>query len=207
MSGPDLRRARRPALRRRGAVPAVHAGPDEARHRDLHRQDRAVRVHLVGLGLREAGAALPHDRKTPQSNPYWDTAATRSPARRCCASRALCPIPSCARATRCGPGMPIEVGDAGRRHPPHDRRQAGDRHGRRLVAVDADASGGRGAGLRAPPRQRAGDRRGFPHHHRPRLHLEPDPRGDRARLRRRGDPCPRADRRARRATTRNGKGR
>ena len=36
---------------------ALHAGPDEARHRDLHRQDRAICLHLVGLGLREAGAA------------------------------------------------------------------------------------------------------------------------------------------------------
>ena len=57
-----LRRAGRQAFRRRRPIPSVHARSDAARHRDLHRKDRAIRVHLVGVRLREAGPALHDDR-------------------------------------------------------------------------------------------------------------------------------------------------
>ncbi len=39
--------------------------------------------------------------RTPQNNPYWEYSRARPRARRCCASRARCPTPSCGRATRC----------------------------------------------------------------------------------------------------------
>ena len=117
------------------------AGPDAARHRDLHRQDRPVCLHLVGIGLREAGPALHDDREDAAGqSAIGNTAATRSPARSCFAIRTRSPRRSSARATRCA--RACRSSSAIRmRDPPDDRRQARDRRRRRLFPLDADAVG------------------------------------------------------------------
>ncbi len=91
-------------------------------------------------------------------------------------------------------GMPIQVGDP-------------DNAIRRMIAGKPVIVAGDGSSLwtltrsvdfadalRAPARKPGGAQRRLPHHHGSRLHLEPDPRGDRARVRRRGDPRACADR-------------
>ena len=136
--------------------------------------------------------------RTRQLNPFWEYSRNKT------ACETLLRDQSALRYTIVRPshtvrtGMPIQVGDA-------------DNAIRRMLAGKPVIVAGDGSSLwtldpigrsrprlRRAARQPQGARRGFPDHHRSRLHLEPDPRGDRPRLRRRGDPRPRPDRDARR---------
>ncbi len=77
--------ARRPHLRCGLPVPPLHARANEEGHRHVHRQDRSVRLYLVGFRLPEAGEALRHHRKDAARKSLLGYSRNKSRARSCCA--------------------------------------------------------------------------------------------------------------------------
>ena len=136
--------------------------------------------------------------RTPQINPFWEYSRSKTACETLLRDQSALPYTIVRPSHTVRTGMPIQVGDP-------------DNAIRRMLAGKPVIVAGDGSSLWTLTRSvdvarafvgllgnsKALERR-LPHHHRSRLHLEPDPRGDRPRLRRRGDPRPRPDRHARR---------
>ena len=99
------RRTRQDKVGRRLPVHGVQARADAARHRNLHRQRRSVRLHLVGLGLREAGSPLCHHREDASGEPILALQPRQDPCEELLRKQKKFPWTSCARATPCARGF------------------------------------------------------------------------------------------------------